>query len=107
MKTFLLILVVAAVTLALRLIPVYLFSQQGARMPQWLSDLSLLMPGAIVALLVVYSLKDTALALPASWLPALCGVLTAAALQHFKKNTLVSVFAATAVYMMLQRLLMP
>lgn len=105
MNTFLVILVVALVTMALRFLPIYLFGKNGKALPKPLADLTLLMPGAVIALLVVYSLKGTVLTDPASVVSSALGVLTAALLQFYRKNTLLSVFAATAVYMAVSRLL--
>ena len=102
MKAFLTILIIALVTAGLRLLPVYLLGRNGRALPQPLLLLSRQLPGAIIGFLVVYSLKDIHIGVPARALPA---ALTAALLQHYRKNTLLSVFCATAVYMVLLRLL--
>ena len=104
MKAFLTILVIALVTAGLRLLPVYLLGRNGRALPQPLLLLSRQLPGAIIGFLVVYSLKDIHIGVPARALPAALGALTAALLQHYRKNTLLSVFCATAVYMALLRL---
>ena len=105
MKSFLIILVVALVTALLRFLPVYLLGRKDQKLPENVLYLTRFMPAAIIGLLVIFSLKGTNLS---SWpygIPELAGVLLAAALQHYKKNTLLSVFSATALYMILIRVL--
>ena len=99
------ILVVAAITAALRLAPIMLFARENRRIPQCLLYLSQVLPGAIISLLVVYSLKSVNLKQAPFGLPEAAGVLTAILLHQWKRNTLLSVFGATACYMILIRLL--
>lgn len=105
MRTFLLILAIALVTAILRLLPVYLLGRKGKSLPRPILFLSTAMPGAIIGLLVIYSLRATAVLHPPFGFPALAGVAIAALLQQFKKNTLLSVSVSTAVYMVLIRVL--
>lgn len=97
------ILAVAGVTAALRLLPFLLFGRKSRSVPAWLTELSRVLPSAIIGLLVVYSLKSVDPFHPPYGLPELVGVATAALLHSWKRNTLLSVFAATACYMILIR----
>ncbi|NLW20488.1 MAG: hypothetical protein GXY84_03835 [Clostridiales bacterium] len=99
------ILVIALVTAALRLLPVLLLGGRDRGLPPTLLRLSQSLPGAIIGFLVVYSLRDLAFTALSGWLPALLGVLVAGLLQHYRKNTLLSVFSATAAYMALLQVL--
>jgi len=99
------VLVIALVTAALRLLPVMLLGKGGKPLPPAAAFLSRAMPPAIIGLLVVYALRGTDLSAPPHGLPEAAGVCAAALLQYWKKNTLLSVFAATACYMALIRLL--
>ena len=105
MKPFLIVLTVALVTAALRLLPVLLLGKQGRRLPEWLLSLSRTMPAAIVGLLVVYSLRFTQFTASPFGIPQAAGLAVAVLLQYWKKNTLLSVFAATACYMVLIRVM--
>ncbi len=105
MKTFLIILVVALMTALLRFLPVYLLGRKGRELPGPVLYLTRAMPAAIIGLLVVFSLKGTNFVVWPHGVPALAGVVTAAVLQYFRKNTLLSVFCATAVYMLLIRVM--
>lgn len=97
------ILVVAAVTQLTRWLPFWLFG--GRRVPAWVARLGRALPPAIMAALVVYCLK----AVPFGSLSQAGAALIAAALvaltQWLGKNTLVSIAAGTAIYMVLIRVL--
>jgi len=102
--TLLAVLVCAFCTFALRAAPFALFS--GKRdMPPAVRRLAKRMPAAIIAVLVVYCLKG----LPAAGLSAnaatLVSVAAVVALYLWKKNTLLSIAGATALYMVLLRLI--
>ena len=105
MSILLRVLVIAAVTAALRMLPVLLLASNKKPLPPVVLYLSRVLPGAIVGLLVVYSLRGVALSKSPHGIPELVGVLVAGSLQYFKRNTLLSVFAATACYMVLMALM--
>ncbi len=105
MSDVLTVLVIALVTAALRFIPIYLLGKKEQRLPPAVLFLIRVMPAAIIALLVVYSLKSARVTAYPHALPEAAGILVAAVLQHVKKNTLLSVSAATACYMVLIRVL--
>ena len=52
-------------------------------------------------MLIVYCLKGMSFATPAGWLPMLLSGLAAVALHLWKGNDLISIFGATALYMVL------
>ncbi len=58
------------------------------------------MPYAIIGFLVVYSLKDVAVS-PFHGLPETISILFIAVLHKWRKNTLLSIGAGTALYMYL------
>ena len=55
----------------------------------------------IIAMLIVYCLKEISFAAPAGWVPALAASGAAVALHLWKGNDLLSIFGATALYMLL------
>ncbi|MBE6781973.1 MAG: branched-chain amino acid transporter AzlD [Ruminococcaceae bacterium] len=94
------VLVIAAVTAALRFIPFFVFSS-GKKTPDIILYLGKFLPYAIMAMLVVYCLKNVnVLAFPFG-LPELIGVLVAVLLHLLKRNTLLSIIGSTACYMLL------
>lgn len=92
----------AVITFLLRALPFLIFSG-GRKMPPWLDSLGRRLPGGILAVLVVYCLKDVAVGVNA--LPQLLAAAWVAGSYLWKRNTLLSVFSGTAVYMLLLRIL--
>ena len=70
-----------------------------------LSRLAMVLPAAIMAVLVVYGLKDTLSADWTVWAATIAGCGSVMALHAWKHNTILSVFAGTAVYIALLYLL--
>ena len=104
--TLLIIGVIALVTLFTRALPFLLFDH-GERPPRWVTYLGQVLPPAIMALLVVYCLRNIDLLAGNHGLPQLICVAVAALLHLWKGNTLVSIFGAPALYMALIRLCPP
>ena len=100
LHTLLILLVMAAVTLMTRLLPFLLFDR-GGQLPGWITWLGKTLPPAIMALLVVYCLRNVDFLGAGHGLPEMIGVLTAALLHLWKGNTMLSIFGATALYMAL------
>ena len=97
------ILVMAAVTALLRFLP-FLAFPEGKRRPKYIMYLGQVLPYAVMGLLVVYCLKGTQLSAWPYGLPELLGVGSVVALHLWKKNTLLSIFGGTAIYMLLVQL---
>ena len=92
----LLILVAALVTAATRFLPFLIFGS-GKKTPAFITNLGKLLPGAIIAMLVVYCLKDvTFLAWPYG-IPELLGCAVTALLHLWKRNSLLSIGGGTVV----------
>ncbi len=92
--------VVAAVTVFIRATP-FLFFGGNKPVPRLVTYLGRALPPAVIAMLVVYCFQDVA---PASWphgLPELLAAAVVVGLQAWKKNSILSIFAGTAVYMLL------
>lgn len=100
MRTFYVILVSAVCTLTLRALPFVLFRKDKA-MPAWLSRLGEALPSAIMAVLVVYCLKDIPAQPIKAGVPQLLGVAIVALTYRWKRNTLLSIALGTVGYMLL------
>lgn len=87
-------------TVLTRFLPFWLFPK-GRPTPPMVTYLSHVLPCAVTGLLVVYCLKDISLHTAPYGLPELLAVAVTAALHAWKKNTLLSVGAGTALYMAL------
>lgn len=94
------VLVIAAVTAALRFIPFFVFSS-GKKTPDVILYLGKVLPYSIMAMLVVYCLKGVNLLSFPFGLPELIGVLIVVLLHIWKRNTLISIAGGTVCYMLL------
>lgn len=102
--SILLIGVVALVTALLRFLPFLIFD--GRRpVPKVIQRLGSVLPYCVMAMLVVYCLKDISFANVSGWLPAAISVLAVVLLHIWKRNTLLSIIGGTACYMLLIRLI--
>ena len=104
-KIYAAIAVSALVTAALRFLPFLLFGDRP--IPRWLDKLGRLLPYAVMGMLVVYCLKDVSFAALAGWLPALIASAVTVGSYVWKKNTLASILAGTACYMILVQAVFP
>lgn len=98
------ILVIAAVTAALRFIPFIVFSS-GRETPKIISYLGKFLPYSIMAMLVVYCLKSVNLLRFPFGLPELIGVVVVVLVHLWKRNTLLSVGVGTVCYMLLVQMI--
>ena len=99
-RDLLLILVMAVVTFATRLLPFLLFDR-GEEPPKAGLYLGRVLPPAIIAMLIIYCLKGITFSAPAGWAPQLIAVGAVVALHLWKKNNLLSIFGGTILYMVL------
>lgn len=97
------VLVSAACTLFMRALP-FLFFQGNKPLPAWLERLGKVLPSAIMAVLVVYCLKDAVLAPRENALPQVLGVAVVALSYRWKHNTLLSILLGTVAVMITMRL---
>lgn len=100
--SLLLIAVMAAVTQLLRFLPFALFSKSTPKPVLYLGEV---LPAAIMAMLVVYCLRNTEILSAPHGIPEAVSVLAVAALHKWKHNTLLSILGGTICYMALLRLL--
>ena len=94
-----LVAVIAAVTIALRFAPFLLL--RGRETPRFIAYLGRVLPYAIMGMLVVYCLRGTSFTNVSNWLPQTIAVAVVVGLHIWKRNTLLSIIAGTAIYMIL------
>ena len=94
------ILVIALVTAALRFAPFFIFSSERP-VPKFVNYLGKVLPYSIMAMLVVYCLKNVSFVKAPFGLPELISVVVVAALHVWKRNTLFSIICGTVCYMVL------
>ena len=94
------ILIMIAVTQALRFLPFIIFSG-NRETPAFVEYLGKVLPYAIMGMLVVFCLKGVSITGPTHGIPELISVAVVAALQVWKRNTLISILCGTVCYMVL------
>ena len=92
--------VMAVVTFLTRALPFLLFDR-GASPPKLILYLGRMLPPAVIAMLIVYCLKDLSFAQPGGWVPQLISVAVVAGLHLWRHNNLLSIFGGTILYMIL------
>ena len=96
-----LIAVMALATLFTRALPFLLFDRRGREIPPVILYLGRVLPPAIMAMLVVYCLKDVSFRTLSGWLPAALAAAAVAVLHRWRHNTLLSIFGGVLLYMAL------
>ena len=94
----------AAVTVLIRASAFLLFPA-GRQAPAFITWMSRQLPRAVMAMLLIYCLKDVSFATVPSWVPTLAAVAVTAALHLWKRQMMLSIAGGTAVYMVLIRLI--
>ncbi|MCR4706878.1 MAG: AzlD domain-containing protein [Clostridiales bacterium] len=95
--------VVAIITWALRAFPFFLFGRKP--LPKVILYLGKALPPAIMTVLVIYCLRDTAFYQPPYGIPEMIACILVIALQMARNNMYLSIIAGTVCYMILIRVL--
>ena len=102
-QALIIILVVSLGTQVTRWLPFVLFPEQKEP-PAVVAYLGKVLPPAMMGLLVVYSLRNTDILSGSHGLPEAIAVTVTAGLHLWRRSTLLSILAGTAVYMLLVQL---
>ncbi|MCL2357358.1 MAG: branched-chain amino acid transporter permease [Defluviitaleaceae bacterium] len=94
------ILILAIGTALTRFLPFILFPNAESA-PKYVHYLGNVLPPAAISLLVVYSFRDISFASAPHGLPEILAVAAVAGLHIWRNNTLLSIGAGTALYMIL------
>ena len=94
---------IALIIICERAFPFVLFSTKTP--PGILHFLEKYIPPVVMGFLCIWALKDIRFDETVNYLPAVTGALLAAITYIWKKNTLISIFGSTIVYMVLIRVL--
>ena len=101
-RVIILIAIMAIVTILLRVLPFVIFN--GKETPEYISFLGKYLPYSIIAMLVVYCVKDVSVFSGSHGIPELIAIAVVAGLHIWKRNTLLSIVAGTICYMLLTQL---
>jgi branched-subunit amino acid transport protein AzlD len=97
------LLAMAAVTVFCRAAPFLFFMKR--RPPAVVDYLQRYIPPMIMTVLVLGSYKGISFGAPGLWVPPVAAGLAVAGLHLWRRNALVSIFAGTAIYMLLIRVM--
>ena len=92
--------VMALVTFLTRALPFLLFGR-GGNPPRIILYLGQYLPPAVIAMLIVYCLRNMSFSAPAGWAPAVIASVAVAVVHVWKRNILLSIGAGTVLYMLL------
>lgn len=98
--SLLLIAVMAGMTMLTRFLPFWVFPA-GKKRPAYITYLSRVLPTAVIAMLVIYCLKDIHFTSVGGFIPELIAVLIVAILHIWKRQPLLSIGGGTICYMLL------
>ena len=97
------VLIMAAVIAFTRFLPFIAFPE-GRKRPRVITYLGTVLPYAVIGMLVVYCFKGKSLLAYPYCIPELLAGALVVGLHVWKRNTLISVFAGVAFYMILVQL---
>lgn len=99
-RDLIIVLIVALVTMLIRFLPFMIFSGDR-KTPAFITYLGKVLPYSIMAMLLVYCLRNVSLISNPHGLPELIACAVIVALHIWKRNTLLSIIAGTVSYMLL------
>ena len=102
MHAIIIILVMGAVTLATRLLPMLIFGR-GEKVPDVILYLGKVVPYAAMGLLIVHCLRNVSVSSGSHALPEAIALAAVEGTYIWKRNTILSVVLGTALYMTLVR----
>lgn len=99
-RSLAIIFIVAATTLATRVIPFLVFPK-GKEVPKTIQYLGKVLTPAVIGMLVVYCLKGMSFTQAPFGIPEVVAVAAVALLHIWKRNNLLSIGVGTVLYMLL------
>lgn len=102
--TLIAILVMAIVTFGTRVAPFVLFGKNKTT-PRYIVYIGKYLPPAVIAMLIIYCLRNISLSSFPFGIPEAIGIVTVAILHIWKRNNLLSIIGGTAVYMAVVQLI--
>ena len=102
-RALLLVIIIALVTALLRFLPFIIF-KDSKKTPKIITNLGKTLPYAVMAMLVVYCLKDVKFSSVNLFVPQIIAVIIVSISYIWKRNTLLSIILGTVCYMLLIQL---
>ncbi|MDO4634007.1 MAG: branched-chain amino acid transporter permease [Eubacteriales bacterium] len=99
-QALIMVLIMAVITYLVRMLPFILFPG-NKKTPAYILYLGKVLPYSIIAMLVVYCMKNVSLIDAPHGLPELIAAVAIVAVHCWKRNTLLSIGGGTILYMFL------
>ena len=103
-QTLIIVIVVALSSVTTRFLPFLIFKRSN-KSNSFITYLGKVLPYASIGMLVVYCLKNVNITVSSYGIAEAIAILCIVILHYWKENTLLSIGAGTAIYMILIRLL--
>lgn len=94
--------VAALATILTRYLAFWVFA--GREVPPFVHYLGKVLPASVMAMLVIFCLRDTPIATTPHGIPELVGVAATLALWYWRKSVLLATVGATAIYVLVLHL---
>ena len=94
------ILIMAVVTFCTRVVPFIFFGKDKAT-PKYIEYIGNYLPPAVMAMLVIYCLRNIKLFMFPFGIPEVIGIIIVAILHIWKRNNLISILGGTVIYMIM------
>lgn len=94
------IILIASITFFTRAVPFIVFDH-GSKPPEIIMYLGKYLPPAIICIIIVYCFKDVSFLSGSYGIPEAIAVAAVLLLQYKFRNTMISIFTGTVVYMIL------
>ena len=105
-ESLIIIMVVAAMTFFIRLLPFLIAGKMNRSAAIWQS-ISLMLPTAILGVLLIYAIRTIEFANLHGFMPQILGVAIVMLLHRWKRNTLISIGVGTICYMLMVQFILP
>lgn len=105
MHAIIIIFVMGLVTIATRLIPVFVLGRSDKKVPNYIMYLGKVVPYTAMGLLIVYCLKDVNIVGASHGLPEFIALAIVVVSYLLKKNTILSVVIGTITYMVMVQII--
>lgn len=102
-ETLIIVILVALSSVITRFLPFIIFRKSN-KSNSFITYLGKVLPYAAIGMLVVYCLKNVNITVSSYGIPEAIAILCIVVLHYWKENTLLSIGAGTAIYMILIRL---
>ena len=94
------ILIMAVVTFCTRVVP-FIFFGKDKSTPKYIEYIGNYLPPAVMAMLIIYCLRNIKLFMFPFGIPEVIGIIIVAILHIWKRNNLISILGGTVIYMIM------